>query len=193
MVQAVGSAKVQVRTLLADVLHVQQHAPGELMLDAEAPRLQVRRADHGADGANGVVAHIVQQAQCVAWRLVQAVRVGIAEMQIRRGAVVVVGGQHAGVLVKALAGIAAEAVGAGTRLREVDAVTATRNPARPELIGKAKARLQVVPVNVIGAALAGAGEDLAAVQLPHARRGDGRLCLGIEPVQAVVAFRARHR
>ena len=57
-------------------------------------------------------------------------------------------------------------------LSVVDAVPSTHHHFRSELVGKAKARLNVVPVGHIVRALAGIGEYFAAFQrqLPLARR-----------------------
>src|ERR1700761_7321498 len=102
MIDVVFAGEVEMHALLANIGEAELHVGRELMLKTEAPALLVRCSHHTAQRASGAESYIVQKAQRVTGRLNQPARIGITEVQIRGGAVVVKRRNHVCVLIEAL-------------------------------------------------------------------------------------------
>src|SRR5262249_30989588 len=99
-VQIVRAAEIQVRPFLPNVLHAEQSAPTHFAFDAETPGLLVGSSGGGAgaERANSPKAHVSHQAEGTSSWLNQSIRERIVQVQVGRRSVILVGGDHVGVL-----------------------------------------------------------------------------------------------
>src|SRR5438309_8750981 len=157
----------------------------------------------GAQRAIRAEANIVHQAEQTPRGLDQSVGERIAQVQVRCGAIVLIGGDHIGELIETLAPIRDDTSYSRPRLPVVDAVPSAHNQLRGEPISEAETRLNVVPVSHIVGALARRRKNLAAMQLgSDGLAGDSiSVCettavqrtrdIRIKPVLVVIAICAR--
>src|ERR1035437_6375504 len=139
------------------------------MLDPKGPGLRVRRGPHGANRPDGPEADIVHETKGTACRLYQSVWIRVAQVQVRCRAIVLIVGNHAGILVESLGAVTAHAVRARPRLRVIDAIAATRHPLVSELIGKAEAWLDPAPICIGDCTLVRTRKNLSTVEGPQCR------------------------
>src|SRR5436309_2730630 len=101
----------------------------------------------GAQRAIRAKANIVHQAKRTPGRLDQSVGERIVQVQVRCGAIVLIRGDHVGVLIKTLAPIRDDTSHSRARLSVIDAVPSAHNHLWSKLISEAETRLNVVPVS----------------------------------------------
>ena len=121
---------------------------GSSRWNPEAPALLVGGSGGrgGAERADGSVSHIVEQTQGASRRQHQPIGEGIAQVQVGRGAIVLIGGDGVGGLVETLGAVTQQAVGAGACLAVINAVAAANDGFIIKGIGETEARLEIFPI-----------------------------------------------
>ena len=154
-------------SFLPHVLRVDQDVRGQFALDTQAPTLLVGRPVRccGAKRAIGAKPDIIHQAQLISRGLNQSIWKRIAQVQVRRCTIALVGRNHVGVLVEALATVGHDAGDTRARLPVVHTVAAADDHLRSKLISEAETRLEIMPVRHVIRALAGRSENFSATQL----------------------------
>src|SRR5271166_82512 len=193
------AAKVQMRSFLADVVRFQHYFGRQFLLESEAPRLFVRGVQallayrphcgktdvvEGSEGISGSRRNAASKRR-------RELAGSIAQRIPGSGVVDVQGREPRRLDVEPLEAPWTGARGATSGRGEINAVTAAQYERMRQLIGEAKARLDVLVVGVVVVAIAGAGKNLNAVQGWKSRYVKWRQGVGVKPVHAVKALGSR--
>ncbi len=135
VVELVVAAEGQMGSLLSDVFGVEHDVAGQLALEPEAPALLVGSpvACAGAQRSICIETHVVQQTERIPRGLYQSVGVGIVQVQVRSGAIVVKGSDHIGGLVETLGPVGHDASDARPRLSVVNSVPSSHHRFRKQI------------------------------------------------------------